>query len=125
MADDITSYRDLIAWQRAFDIGLELYDATSPFPKSEQYGLTSQIRRAAIAIASNIAEGYGRGRTADYLRFLRIARGSIYEVDTQLLFAHKLDLIDRERHVRLLELLNEAARVLAGLIRSIERQMKK
>lgn len=81
---EIRSHRDLIAWQKAVDLGLEVYRLTRSFPDAERFGLISQLRRAGVSVSSNIAEGYGRGTTADYLRFLRAARGSLYEIDTQL-----------------------------------------
>lgn len=78
----IRSHRDLIIWQRAMELVNAVYDLTEPFPKREQYGLTAQMRRAAMSIPANIAEGAGRSTTRDLLRFLAIARGSLYEVDT-------------------------------------------
>ena len=117
----IDSYRDLIAWQRAFDLGLKAYRVTELFPDRERFGLTIQVRRSAVSVASNIAEGYGRGSTADYVRFLKVARGSLYELDTQLNFAIGLRYLDDSSHGEVKELLDETERVLAGLIRSLER----
>jgi four helix bundle protein len=97
-----------------------VHQATRSFPKDELYGLTSQLRLAVVSIASNIAEGYGRDSTQDYIRLLRIARGSIYEVDTQLLFARDFGYIDASDFSQLEEQVNEAGRVLAGLIRSVQ-----
>ena len=116
----ITSYRDLTTWQKAFQLGLVIYRESSGFPQEERYSLTSQIRRSAISVPSNIAEGYGRGATRDYLRFLRIARGSLYEVDTQLLFAVELGYIENDRHAAMQRGVDEVGRLLGGLIRSIE-----
>ena len=93
------------------------------FPKDERFGLTSQIRRAAVSIASNIAEGWGRGTTADYARFLRMARGSMYEVETQAIIARELGFIDEEKFEYYEQTIDEAGRVLAGLIRSIEKKL--
>jgi len=93
------------------------------FPKDERFGLTSQIRRAAVSIASNIAEGWGRGTTADYARFLRMARGSMYEVETQAIIARELGYIDTEKFEYFEQAVDEAGRVLAGLIRSIEKKL--
>ena len=109
-----------MAWQKAFEVGLDIYDVSKQFPNEERYGLTSQIRRSSISVASNIAEGYGRQRTAEYLRFLRIARGSLYEVETQLEFARVLEFVREERADRTSGMIAECERVLAGLIRSIE-----
>ena len=117
----IQSHRDLLAWQKAMILGLALYEATRGFPDHERYGLTSQIRRAGVSVPSNIAEGYGRASTTDYLRFLRMARGSLFEIDTQLLFAVRLGYIAETKHRELSEQCRECGRILAGLIRSIEK----
>ncbi len=86
------SYRDLIVWQRAMQMTLSIYRLTASFPKDEIYGLTSQLRRASVSVPSNIAEGYGRGTRGEYKNFLGIARGSIYEVQTQLTLCQELGL---------------------------------
>jgi four helix bundle protein len=117
---DIRSHRDLVAWQKAMDLGIEVYRLTKTFPESERFGLISQLRRASVSVASNIAEGYGRGTTADYIRFLRASRGSLYEIDTQLLLAVRLEYIPKSAYDEILERLNECGRILAGLIRSLE-----
>lgn len=98
----------------------EIYGLTEAFPKSEQYGITDQLRRAGVSVPSNIAEGYGRGTRQDYLRFLRVARGSVFEMDTQLLIARDLGYLNVEAHRAIEESVHECGRVLAGLIRSIE-----
>lgn len=105
----------------AFSLGVSVYKTTKRFPKEELYGLTSQLRRAVVSIASNIAEGYGRNSTQDYVRFLNMARASLYEVDTQLLFAKDFNYVDATAFERLECQLNEAGRVLAGLIRSLQK----
>ena len=120
MGDQVKSYRDLIAWQKAFALGLDVYLLTKRLPEHEKFGLVSQLRRGAVGIASNIAEGYGRQSTSDYIRFLRIARGCLYEMDTQLLFAVRLGYVEAQECGSLLEQLNECGRILAGLIRSLE-----
>jgi four helix bundle protein len=83
----VESYRDLKVWQRAIQMTLAIYRLTTGFPKEETFGLTSQIRRAAVSVASNIAEGYGRGSKGEYKQFLAMARGSNLEVQTQLFIA--------------------------------------
>jgi four helix bundle protein len=118
----ISSHRDLIAWQKAFELSARVYAVTESFPSSERFGLTAQLRRASVSIVSNIAEEYGRGSTADYIRFLRSSRGSVYEVDTQLLLAVRLGYMSQEVHQALQVQLDEAAKVLAGLIRSVDQQ---
>jgi four helix bundle protein len=117
---DIRSHRDLIAWQKTFSLGLEIYQVTKRLPEHEKFGLISQLRRGSVSVASNIAEGYGRQTTADYLRFLRVARGGLYELDTQLLFCVELNYLDRNDYTPLHERLDECGRILAGLIRSLE-----
>ncbi|MEM0982552.1 MAG: four helix bundle protein [Planctomycetota bacterium] len=117
----IRSFRDLRAWQLAFQLGLDVYRETESFPQDERFGLTAQIRRSAISVASNIAEGYGRGSTSDYVRFLRIARGSLHELETQLMFARELRLLEPAHCEALLRSADDAGRVLGGLIRSISR----
>ncbi len=116
----IQSHRDLVAWQLGVRTAKEIYRVTEAFPKSEQYGITNQLRRAGVSVPSNIAEGYGRGTRQDYLRFLRIARGSVFEMDTQLLIAMELGYLDQDTHTSIEANLHECGRVLAGLIRSIE-----
>ena len=86
----VESYRDLKVWQRAIQMTLAIYGLTTGFPKEEMFGLTSQIRRAAVSVASNIAEGYGRGSKGEYKQFLAMARGSNLEVQTQLFLATEL-----------------------------------
>ena len=120
MSVAVKSYRDLIAWQKAFALGSNIYAATKRFPREELFGLTSQIRRASVSIASNIAEGYGRQSTADYIRFLRMARGSLFELETQISFAEKFGYIGEKLSFDLIEQSQECGRILAGLIRSLE-----
>jgi four helix bundle protein len=113
------SFRDLIVWQRAIDLTTEIYRLTESFPKSEIYGLTSQIRRAAVSVASNIAEGAGRGSKRDFRHFLMTARGSICEVQTQLILAGKLEFARREKIAEIESTANEVGRMLNRLIQSM------
>jgi four helix bundle protein len=89
----IRSYRDLIVWQKGMDFCTDVYTATKAFPKEELFGLTQQVRRAVVSTPSNIAEGYGRGSTSEYVHFLRISRGSLFEAQTQLEIARRLEYI--------------------------------
>lgn len=116
MAKQIKSYRDLVAWQKAFELGLAVYGATKSFPAEERFGLTSQLRRGAISVASNIAEGYGRASRTDYVRFLKVARGALYELETQLLFAKEFGYLKPERLRSIQSTADECSRVLGGLI---------
>ena len=117
----VRTFRDLVAWQRAYALGMQIYRVTRQLPDTERFGLVIQLRRAAVAVASNIAEGYGRGGRADYSRFLKLARGSLYEVDTQLMFCVDLAYVSREDYAAAKQCLDECERVLAGLIRAIDR----
>ena len=92
----LQSYRFLEVWQRGIDLVELIYKLSAAFPSDERFGLTSQVRRAAVSIPSNIAEGYGRSHRGDYLRFLSIARGSLSEVETQLIVAGRLKFAIRE-----------------------------
>jgi four helix bundle protein len=116
----LKNYRDLNVWQRAYRLCLEIYKATKTFPKDEQYNLTSQIRRAAVSIPSNIAEGYGRKTTPDYIRSLYISYGSICELETQIMIAGDLEYISREIMVNIQEDIREVERMLKALIKSLE-----
>jgi len=116
---EIRSFRDLIAWQKAMDLCQRVYDVSRRFPPDERYGLTAQTRRAAVSVPSNIAEGYGRHRTHDYLRFLNVALGSLCELETQLLLAVRLEFTGRDDIGGCMELLREVDRVLSALIRAV------
>ena len=120
----IRSYRDLVAWKKAMQLAKRAYGATKLFPKSEQYGLCQQLRRAAVSVPSNIAEGYGRGSRRDYLSFLRIARASLYEVETQILLAKELEFLTDKQAESLMQDTGECSRVLHGLIRSLTKEKK-
>lgn len=115
----ITSYRDLTAWQIAFDLTLAVYEATKGFPREELFGLQSQIRRAAVSIPSNIAEGHGRRQTGEFLQFLSNARGSKCELETQVLLATSFGFISAQDHLVLLKQLEELGKVLNGLISAL------
>ena len=116
----IRTFRDLIAWQKAMDLARIVYRETVQMPDSEKFGLTNQMRRSAVSIPSNIAEGHGRQSRPDYLRHLRIARGSLAELSTQYELAGSLKLI--KTNPTLHELLKEEDRILQGLIRSLEQK---
>jgi four helix bundle protein len=106
------SFRELIAWQRAIALTTLLYKLTQQFPREEIYGLASQLRRAGVSVASNIAEGYGRGTRGEYRNFLGIARGSVLEILTQLVIARELGLADPRDIVRAEALADETSRML-------------
>ena len=112
------NYRDLILWQKAMDLVESIYRASRTFPKDELYGLTSQIRRAAVSVPSNVAEGQGRGTDAEMVRFLRIAHGSLREVETQILIAERLGYSEPDQTLKIMEKAGEVGRLMNGLIRS-------
>ena len=116
----LKNYRELKVWQKSYRLCLDLYRITKEFPKEERYGLTSQIRRAAVSIPSNIAEGYGRKTTADYVRFLYVAYGSICELETQLLLSGDLKYVNQEILKALKDDTEEVERMLKALIKSLE-----
>ena len=113
------NYRDLIVWQKAMELVTETYNHTKLFPENERYGLTSQLRRSSVSLPLNMAEGYGRNSTQDYVRFLRIANGSLYELQTQLEIAFNLGFLTKESFSVLFDLSREIERMLSSLIRKI------
>ena len=115
----INTYRDLKVWQKSMALVISVYTFTKSFPKDELYGLTPQLRRCAVSIPSNIAEGYGRNSTKDYVRFLRIAMGSLFELQTLLEISGKLDLLGKEGFSEKYEYSREVERMLSSLIRKV------
>jgi len=113
------SYRELIAWQKAMEFVMDVYGATKFFPRDEVYGLASQLRRAAVFIPSNIAEGQARFSAQEFYFFLGRARGSLVEVETQLMIAQNLGYITPEHGKKMLDKAGEVGRILNGLIGSI------
>ena len=113
------SYRDLLVWQRAMNLAELVYKETSQFPKEEVYGLTSQMRRSAVSIPSNIAEGHARNSPAQFDQFLGISRGSLAELETQILLSEKLGFLKSEAKTLLLKQCDEVSRMLAGLKKSL------
>jgi len=116
----INTFRDLIAWQKGMELAKLVYRLTQEFPDSERFGLITQMRRAGVSIPSNIAEGYARGTRPEYIRFLRIARGSLAELQTQLILAEQLNFMKPTQAIN--NPVAETDRVLQGLLRSIERK---
>jgi four helix bundle protein len=114
------SYRELMAWQKAMDFVMDVYGATKLFPRDETYGLASQLRRAAVLIPSNIAEGQARFSAQEFHYFLGRARGSLVEVETQLMIAQNLSYITLEHGKKMLDKAGELGRILNGLIGSIK-----
>jgi four helix bundle protein len=115
----IKTFRDLLVWQKSMALVTEVYRASSSFPADERFGLTSQLRRCVVSIPSNIAEGFGRDTTNDYLRFLGIAKGSLYEAQTQIEIGRNLQFIEESRFSILLEQAREIERMLTSMIRKL------
>jgi four helix bundle protein len=116
----LKNYKELKVWQKAYKLCLEIYRITAKFPDEERYGLTSQIRRSVVSIPSNIAEGYGRKTTRDYIRMLYISYGSVCELETQILLAGDLNFIARDELDPLKKRITEIERMLKALITSLE-----
>lgn len=118
----VESYQDLLVWQKAMDLVVECYRLTQKFPATELYGLTSQIRRAAMSVPANIAEGFGRWHSKDFVRFLLNANGSLKEVETHLLIAERLSLLQRPEMQKAMGLSEELGRMLAALRQKLSPQ---
>jgi four helix bundle protein len=116
----LKNYKELTVWQKAYRLCLDVYRFSREFPKEEKFGLTSQARPAAVSIPSNIAEGYGRKSTADYVRMLYIVYASLCELETQIMLAGDLGYLSDSGFANLSENLNEVERMLKALIRSLE-----
>jgi four helix bundle protein len=114
------SYRDLIAWKKAYGLSLVIYKITAHFPVDERYGLIYQLRKAAVSIPSNIAEGEGRKSSAEFCRFLAIALGSTKEIETQILLSGDLGYIDQNTVEQILSMASEVCRLINGLVRSLK-----
>lgn len=115
----IESYRDLIVWQKSIQLCLAIYKLTAKFPQNETYGLMSQLRRAGVSIPSNIAEGYGRSSTGEYKHFLGVARGSNFEIQTQLVVAGELKLGSEEDRIATEALSMEVGKMLVAIMKRI------
>ena len=115
----IQTYRDLIVWQKSMKLVTSVYELTKQFPATELYGLTSQIQRAAVSIPSNIAEGYGRKSNQDFARFLQIAKGSLFELQTQLEIANNLNYLNQDQLSSFSQFTLEIEKMLGSLISKI------
>jgi four helix bundle protein len=115
----MTSYRDLIVWQKSMEMITLIYQLIKQFPNDEKFGLTIQLKRCSVSIPSNIAEGYGRNYTKDYVRFLNISRGSLYEMQTQLQVALNLNFVDELALEKINNLSVEIEKMLNSLIKKL------
>jgi len=118
----VMPYRDLVVWNKAMELVTEIYRVTHNFPKEELFGLMSQLRRAAVSIPSNIAEGKGRISKGEFRQFLGNARGSLAEVETQILIAQNLSYLDEPEANKLLAMVEEGGKVLNGLLSAVKNQ---
>lgn len=114
------SYTDLDVWQLGMELADEIYRLTGPFPEAEKFGLTSQLRRAAVSTPSNIAESWGRGSTNEYVQFLRYARGSLYEIETQLRISQRNSFLHEDDLRMMLVRTNRLGKMLLGLMRALK-----
>jgi four helix bundle protein len=119
----MNSYQELKVWELGMALAESIYRATAAFPKDEIYGLTRQLRRAAVSIPSNIAEGHARDSTKDFLHFLSIARGSLAEVETQVQLSNRLGYFDEPASNELLKKTDELSRTLRGLQNSLKNRL--
>ncbi len=120
----MSSYSDLLVWQKSIDLCVSIYKITENFPKSEQFGITSQLRRAATSIPSNIAEGQKRGHNNEFIQFCRIAYGSAAELDTQLLLCQRLDYLNLIEYEAVKAELKSVSKMLNRLIQSLDAKSK-
>lgn len=119
----VDSYKDLVAWQKSLILIKAVYKALRDFPKEEVWGLTAQIKRSAVSVASNIAEGSSKRSTREFIRFLNIAYGSLTELEAQLIIAFELEFLDKAKYESLIEQCNEVGKILNGLMRSLNTKL--
>ena len=124
MDAEIKSFRDLVVWQKAMNLVELIYSISRQFPSDERYALTSQLRRASVSVPSNIAEGYGRHSTADYIRFLQITLGSLNELQTQLELGVRLGFVEKETVSSAFGLCTEIEKMLVSLITKLRSKIK-
>ena len=122
MNEKVRSYRDLHVWQKAIQLAKQCYLCTRPFPKEEMFGLTSQIRRAAVSVPANIAEGYGREGRREYVKFLRIAQGSLKELETHWILSQEVGIAKPANVQMLLQESDTLGRMLRSLIRKLQQK---
>lgn len=124
MDKKINSYKDLIVWQKAVASVTSVYALTKSFPQEEKFGIVNQLNRAAVSIPSNIAEGWGRESSKNYLQFLKIARGSLMETETLLVISKNLNYISDSQFSTITQEIEEVSKILQGLINSVQQKIK-
>ncbi len=123
MEGKITTYKDLIVWQKSIQLVTEIYALTKTFPADERFGIVSQLNRAVISIPSNIAEGWGRELSKNYLQFLRVSRGSLMEVEAMILISKNLNYINEKEFIEVNKKIEEIGKILQGLIKSVQQKI--
>jgi len=118
------NYRELQVWQKAMEVGVATYELTKHLPSQEKFGLVSQMNRAAVSISSNVAEGGSRSTNKDFARFLEIALGSTYELESQVVLCERIGLVKSDDPKKLLELINEEQRILTVFIQKLKPNVK-
>ncbi len=117
------SYKDLVVWQKSLQLAVDIHRLTESFPRHERFGIVAQLRRAAVSISSNIAEGAARRTTRDFIAFLHIARGSLAELETQLLLAERTAYVAPAALAKVLSLTDEVGRMINGMLRGLQRRL--
>ncbi len=116
----MNNYKELKVWQKSVELSTKIYQITTGFPKDELYGLTSQLRRTAVSVPSNIAEGSGRGSNKDFSHFLSIGLGSAFELETQVIIAGKLQMVKQDDATEIINEVNEIQKMIRGLQKAIK-----
>jgi four helix bundle protein len=117
----INSYKDLLIWQKGIDLAVDVYSLTGDFPEAERFALTSQIKRSASSIPANIAEGYGRQSTKSYSQFVKISRGSLFELETHLILAERLDyIVETELYNKIKDQIIEEGKMINSFIKKLD-----
>ncbi|MBA3679793.1 MAG: four helix bundle protein [Bacteroidetes bacterium] len=119
----MSTYKDLIVWQKAIQLVTDVYALTKTFPADERFGIISQINRAVISVPSNIAEGWSRELSKNYLQFLRVSRGSLMEVETMILISKNLNYINEKDFIEINKKTEEVGKILQGLIKSVQQKI--
>jgi four helix bundle protein len=119
--NNMSTFRDLLIWQKSMSFVTKIYKQTNKFPDEEKFGLVSQLRRSAISVPSNMAEGYGRNSNKDFIRFLNIAMGSLFEIQTQIQIAYNLKFIEQQNFDELFEQSREIERMMSSFIKSLDK----
>ena len=123
MEGKTSTYKDLIVWQKSIQLVTNIYALTKKFPNDEKFGIVSQLNRAIVSVPSNIAEGWGRELSANYLQFLRISRGSLMEVETMILISKNLNYIGENEFEEINKKIEEVGKILQGLIKSVQQKI--